>query len=139
MRIARVDLENVKSYERESIVFTPGTNAICGQNGAGKSTVLEAVGFAIFDHLATTQDQFVCEGEKVATVTVHLAESITSSASVAATASTTSTIPRSIRSWSKAKAIPWPGSTNFWGWRRRGICRLSSATQSAYLRGRFVG
>jgi ABC-type cobalamin/Fe3+-siderophores transport system ATPase subunit len=42
MRIAQVDLENVKSYERERVIFTPGTNAICGQNGAGKSTVLEA-------------------------------------------------------------------------------------------------
>ncbi len=74
MRIAQVDLENVKSYERESIVFTPGTNAICGQNGAGKSTVLEAIGFAVFDYLTTNQDQFVREGEKVATVTVHLVD-----------------------------------------------------------------
>jgi exonuclease SbcC len=74
MRIAQVDLENVKSYQRESVVFTPGTNAICGQNGAGKSTVLEAIGFAIFDYLPTIQDQFVREGEKVATVTVHLVD-----------------------------------------------------------------
>jgi exonuclease SbcC len=74
MRIAQVDLENVKSYRRESITFTEGTNAICGQNGAGKSTVLEAVGFAVFDYLSTTQDQFVREGEKVATVTVHLVD-----------------------------------------------------------------
>ncbi|HDQ71355.1 MAG TPA: hypothetical protein ENN19_04570 [Chloroflexi bacterium] len=75
MRIAQVDLENVKSYERERVIFAPGTNAICGQNGAGKSTVLEAVGFAIFDYLATNQDQFVREGEKTATVTVHLVDS----------------------------------------------------------------
>lgn len=74
MRIAQVDLENVKSYERESIIFTPGTNAICGYNGAGKSTILEAVGFAVFDYLSTTQDQFVREGEKLATVAVHLVD-----------------------------------------------------------------
>jgi exonuclease SbcC len=72
MRIAQVDLENVKSYARESVTFTPGTNAICGHNGAGKSTLLEAIGFTLFDALSTTQDQFVREGEKTATVTVHV-------------------------------------------------------------------
>jgi len=72
MRIAQLDLENVKSYRRASVIFTPGTNAICGPNGAGKSTLLEAIGFALFDFLPTTQSQFVREGEKTATVTVHL-------------------------------------------------------------------
>ncbi len=72
MRIAQIDLENVKSYRQESVVFTEGTNAICGPNGAGKSTLLEAIGFALFDFLPTTQSQFVREGEKTATVTVHL-------------------------------------------------------------------
>jgi exonuclease SbcC len=72
MHIVQVDLENVKSYARESVTFTPGTNAICGHNGAGKSTLLEAIGFTLFDALSTTQDQFVREGEKTATVTVHV-------------------------------------------------------------------
>ncbi|MEA3375179.1 MAG: SMC family ATPase [Chloroflexota bacterium] len=73
MEILRVDLENVKSYRRESICFARGTNAICGYNGAGKSTILEAIGFALFDSLEPTQDQFVRQGEKTATVTVHVA------------------------------------------------------------------
>lgn len=73
MEITRVDLENVKSYERASVTFTRGTNAICGYNGAGKSTILEAIGFALFDTLLTTQEQFVRQGEKTASVTVHLA------------------------------------------------------------------
>ncbi len=72
MRIVGVDLENVKSYERQSVRFAPGTNAICGLNGAGKSTIVEAIGFALFDALPTTQEQFVREGEKTATVTVHV-------------------------------------------------------------------
>jgi exonuclease SbcC len=72
VKITRVDLENVKSYERESVHFTRGTNAICGYNGAGKSTILEAIGFVLFDALLTTQDQFVREGEKTASVTVHV-------------------------------------------------------------------
>lgn len=75
MRITQIDLENVKSYQWESVVFTKGTNAICGPNGAGKSTLVEAVGFALFDFLPTTHGQFVREGEKTATVTVHLQDS----------------------------------------------------------------
>ena len=72
MQITRIDLENVKSYGRESVTFTEGTNAICGPNGAGKSTLLEAIGFVLFDSLPYTQRDFVREGEKTATITVHL-------------------------------------------------------------------
>ena len=72
MQIVQVDLENVKSYRLQSVSFAEGTNAICGPNGAGKSTLLEAVGFALFDFLPYSQGQFVREGEKTATVTVHL-------------------------------------------------------------------
>ncbi len=72
MQITQIDLENVKSYTNARIPFTPGTNAICGHNGAGKSTLLEAIGFALFDYLAVKQDDFVREGEKVATVTIHV-------------------------------------------------------------------
>ena len=74
MRILQVDLDNVKSYRHARVPFTPGTNAICGHNGAGKSTLLEAIGFALFDFLAVKQDDFVREGEKTATVTVHVTD-----------------------------------------------------------------
>jgi exonuclease SbcC len=72
MEISQIDLENAKSYRRASITFTEGTNAICGPNGAGKSTLLEAIGFALFDVLPYSQSQFVREGEKTATVTIHI-------------------------------------------------------------------
>ncbi len=72
MRVIQVDLENVKSYAHASVSFASGTNAICGYNGAGKSTLLEAIGFVLFDFLATTQADFVREGEKTATVTLHV-------------------------------------------------------------------
>lgn len=72
MRILQVDLDNVKSYRQANITFAPGTNAICGHNGAGKSTILEAIGFALFDFLAVKQDDFVREGAKTAAVTVHV-------------------------------------------------------------------
>ncbi|MBN1250285.1 MAG: SMC family ATPase [Anaerolineae bacterium] len=74
MQILQVDLDNVKSYEHATLPFGLGTNAICGHNGAGKSTVLEAIGFALFDYLAVPQADFVREGEKTATVTVHVAD-----------------------------------------------------------------
>jgi DNA repair protein SbcC/Rad50 len=72
MQITQIDLDNVKSYRRASISFTEGTNAICGPNGAGKSTLLESIGFVLFDVLPYSQSQFVREGEKTATVTIHL-------------------------------------------------------------------
>lgn len=50
MLITRVELENFKSYAREAITFEQGTNAIIGANGAGKSSLLEAIGFALFDY-----------------------------------------------------------------------------------------
>ena len=48
MHIAYIELQNVKSYEKSGrIEFAKGINAISGQNGAGKSTILEAIGFAL--------------------------------------------------------------------------------------------
>ena len=70
MRITRVELENIKSYQKLHIDFAPGTTAIRGQNGAGKSTLVEAIGFALFDALAYKQAQFVREGERIGVVTV---------------------------------------------------------------------
>ncbi len=73
MRIVSVLLDNVKSYEWSRVDFRYGTNAICGRNGAGKSTILEAIGFVLFDHLAVKQDDFVRKGENTAKVTVTVA------------------------------------------------------------------
>jgi exonuclease SbcC len=70
VRIIRVELENIKSYHHASIALRGGTTAIRGHNGAGKSTVVEAIGFALFDALSYKQAQFVREGERTGTVTV---------------------------------------------------------------------
>jgi len=71
MLIRHVELTNVKSYSDQTIEFTPGVNAVCGLNGAGKSTILEAIGFVLFDFLPYSQADFIREGEKTATVTVR--------------------------------------------------------------------
>ena len=70
MRIISIDLENVKSYKSAHIEFADGTNAISGHNGAGKSTILEAIGFVLFAYLQTTQQDLVRYGEKTATIEI---------------------------------------------------------------------
>jgi len=67
MKIISVALDNVKSYDKEApvISFQKGVNAIIGENGSGKSTICEAIGFALFDYLHPySQADFVREGEK---------------------------------------------------------------------------
>ncbi|MDE0077503.1 MAG: SMC family ATPase [Caldilineaceae bacterium] len=71
MLIHSLTLENVKSYERATVEFSPGTNAIVGPNGSGKTTILEAIGFALFDHLPYSQPDFVRAGQRTANVTVE--------------------------------------------------------------------
>ncbi len=71
MRIARVVLQNVKSYAGPTTIpLEPGINAICGENGAGKSTILEAIGFALFGYKPYKLDAFLREGEKSGSITV---------------------------------------------------------------------
>ncbi len=72
MLITRIELENIKSYREVSIDFRQGTTAISGANGAGKTTIVEAIGFALFGFLPYNQTQFVREGEKYGQVVVHL-------------------------------------------------------------------
>jgi exonuclease SbcC len=70
MQILALELEDVKSYANARIDFRRGVNAIVGANGAGKSTILEAIGFALFDHLGYKQQDFVREGKNTATIAV---------------------------------------------------------------------
>jgi exonuclease SbcC len=73
MRIVSLTLENIKSYAEPTVIsFTGGLNAVSGQNGAGKTTVLEAIGFALFDYLPYPQAAFVREGQKTGTVRVRI-------------------------------------------------------------------
>ncbi|HUX88582.1 MAG TPA: ATP-binding protein, partial [Chloroflexota bacterium] len=65
MFIHEIRLENIKSYgsPAEVVRFERGVNAISGQNGAGKSTILEAIGCALFQYLPYKHQQFVREAE----------------------------------------------------------------------------
>ncbi len=65
MLIKSVELKNIKSYGHETIEFHEGINGICGQNGHGKSTILEAIGYALFDYPPYKKiDDFRRHGEK---------------------------------------------------------------------------
>ena len=48
MIFKRLRLKNFKSYAHEIINFNKGITVIVGQNGAGKSSIFEAISFALF-------------------------------------------------------------------------------------------
>jgi len=62
--ILEVELENIKSYEYCKVTFSSGLNAIIGENGAGKTTILEAIGFTLFDSLPYRISDFLRSGTK---------------------------------------------------------------------------
>ncbi|RLG22936.1 hypothetical protein DRN72_00380 [Methanosarcinales archaeon] len=72
MLIREIELRNVKSYKREKIEFLEGVNGIIGENGAGKSTILEAIGYVLFDHIPYRKDEFLRKGEKTGEVVVWI-------------------------------------------------------------------
>ncbi len=73
MRILSLQLENIKSYhDLTEIQFTAGLNAVCGQNGSGKTTVLESIGCALFDYSPYQRSAFVREGERSGTIRVRI-------------------------------------------------------------------
>lgn len=76
MLIRSVTLENFKSYQQATVRFHDGTNAIVGRNGAGKSSLVEAIGYALFDHTsATRQSDLLREGASTGRVVVRFVSS----------------------------------------------------------------
>jgi exonuclease SbcC len=72
MIIKSVALKNIKSYSEDTVEFNEGITSIFGMNGAGKSTVLESIGYALFDSLPYNQADFVRKGEKTGEVDVTI-------------------------------------------------------------------
>lgn len=48
MKLQRVRLQNFRQHVDSTILFRPGITGIIGANGAGKSTILEAIAWAIY-------------------------------------------------------------------------------------------
>lgn len=50
MRLIQLELNNIKSYQQETIKFNDGINCILGANGSGKSTIIESIGSVLFNY-----------------------------------------------------------------------------------------
>jgi DNA repair protein SbcC/Rad50 len=70
MHVTRIELENIKSHAHSEFTFEKGTTAITGANGAGKTTILEAIAWALFDTLDYSKDDFLRRGAKKGAVRV---------------------------------------------------------------------
>lgn len=70
--IKEVRLINIKSYSDQTIKFAEGVNAILGENGAGKTTILEAIGFTLFDSRPYKIGDFIRRGERRGEIRVKL-------------------------------------------------------------------
>jgi len=48
MILTHISLENFKNFGKKEIDFTPGINVLQGPNGSGKTSILEAIEFALY-------------------------------------------------------------------------------------------
>ena len=73
MQILSVTLRDFKIHRDRQFTFQPGVNAICGENGAGKTSILEALAWALFDYdSGYKKDQLRHQDSKSAEVTVEI-------------------------------------------------------------------
>lgn len=71
MHISRIELENIKSHVSSTFNFSRGTSAITGGNGAGKTTIIEAIAWTMFDLLEYKKEDFVRRGAKKGSVRIR--------------------------------------------------------------------
>ena len=76
MHLRKLTLDNFKSHSHTVAEFAPGTNAICGKNYAGKTTLVQAIGLTLFDCSPGTQSHFIRDGASAATLTVELVSAL---------------------------------------------------------------
>jgi exonuclease SbcC len=48
LKLLSVELENFRNHENSLYEFDRGVNLILGHNGSGKSSIIEAIGLALF-------------------------------------------------------------------------------------------
>lgn len=79
MHLNRLVLRNFKKYKRADITFQDGLTGIIGGNGAGKSTIVEAIAWALYgSKAATVERKFIknVNAKPEEPVEVHLTLSI---------------------------------------------------------------
>ena len=57
MRLASLKLENYRKYRNATVEFSDGIMGIVGRNGAGKSTIIEAIGWCLYGAPAARSNQ----------------------------------------------------------------------------------
>ena len=63
MYLLSVTLTNFKTHRDRNFEFQLGTNAICGVNGAGKTSILEAIAWTLFNYRGSyRQDDLIRNG-----------------------------------------------------------------------------
>ncbi len=74
MQILSIHLKNIKPHRDTELNFVSGINVLSGNNGVGKSTIFEAIGYALFGVNASdfvgNIDRFITIGAKKGEVTV---------------------------------------------------------------------
>ncbi|MFH2122483.1 MAG: SMC family ATPase [Pseudomonadota bacterium] len=77
MQILSVTLKNIKSHRDRELHFVGGINVLSGVNGVGKSTIFEAIGYALFGvdarDFVGNIDRFITIGAKKGEITVTFA------------------------------------------------------------------
>lgn len=52
MKLAKIEITNFRCYESFTLELQPDVNVIVGVNGAGKTTILDAIAAALYDVVA---------------------------------------------------------------------------------------
>lgn len=63
MQLKSLRLKDIKNHKNLKVNFTEGITAILGKNGTGKTTILESIGFVLFDYLPYSQKEFITTGK----------------------------------------------------------------------------
>ncbi|MEO0758735.1 MAG: SMC family ATPase [Cyanobacteria bacterium J06648_16] len=71
MHLISISLTNFKAHQDRHFDFELGTNAICGENGAGKTSLLEGIAWTLFNYQGNyTKEDLIRNGSKSAQVRV---------------------------------------------------------------------
>ncbi len=77
MQILSISLKNIKSHRDKELNFVQGINVLSGDNGVGKSTIFEAIGYALFGvdarDFVGNIDRFITIGAKKGDIAVTFA------------------------------------------------------------------
>ncbi len=76
MLITKLQIKDIKNYTEQEFDFSNGIVAICGPNGSGKTTIIESIAWALFDHLDYKKEDFVRRGARKGSVNVFFVSTI---------------------------------------------------------------